>query len=272
MADQASIFTDPNAQNTNAGTQTTSGGNGGTSGTDDLTTLLSAIKNPDGQPKYKTVQEALKALQHSQEYIPTLKQTKEELEARLLVAEAAAAKVNTLEQTLLQLTQRSNEPTQTTPAGLTEEQIAELVNRTLSKTQQEAVQKQNLTTVVDVLKSKFGEKAEQVFYDKAKELGLSVAEFNAMAAKTPKAVLSLVGATGTPNTSTPSPGFNTDGFQKRPESAITSNKVKSIMLGATTQDLHMERQNANALVEELHAAGRSVHDLSDPKVYFKHFS
>jgi len=40
---------------------------------DDLSTLLSGIKNERGEQKYKDVKTALEALKHSQEYIPEVK-------------------------------------------------------------------------------------------------------------------------------------------------------------------------------------------------------
>ncbi len=269
MADQAaSIF---NAGETPPSAPGGTGTPPNTQNNDPLATLLGEIKNERGEPKYKTVQDALNALKHSQEYIPTLKQTKDELEARLQEVSAKAARVEALESVVQELTQKMSTSQQTPAAGLTEEQVAELVNRTLSKTQAEAIQRSNTTSVVTALKASFGDKAEEVFYKKAQELGLSVAEFNAMAAKTPKAVLELVGVRsgGDPmrsNTST----VNTAGFQPKPDSSIGRNK-KSSATGWTTEDLMQERAAANSMVEELHAQGLTVHDLSDPKIYNKLF-
>jgi hypothetical protein len=269
MADQAaSIF---NADGTPQGTTGGTGTPPNTPNNDPLATLLGEIKNERGEPKYKTVQDALNALKHSQEYIPTLKQTKDELEAQLQAVSAKAAKVDALELVVQELTQKMSTSQQTPAAGLSEEQVAELVNRTLSKTQTEAIQRSNTTSVVTALKASFGDKAEEVFYKKAQELGLSVAEFNAMAAKTPKAVLELVGvrSNGDPmrsNTST----VNTAGFQPKQDSSIGRN-AKTALLGATTQDLRDESANASKMVDELHSQGLTVHDLTDPKVYFKLF-
>lgn len=266
MADQASIFEN------NGGTppQNTPGGTGGNGQPDELATLLGNIKNERGEPKYKSVQDALKALQHSQEFIPSLKQSKEELEAELQKVRAQAAKVDTLEQTIIELTQRVGNVSNTSDKGLTEEQIAELVNKTLSHNQQQSLQKQNLDTVAAKAKEIYGDKAEQVFYDKAKELGMSNAEFNALAARTPAAVLRLIGADSDTKLRSVNSGVNTDGFQPAKDSMITFNKT-SIMVGASSDEVIEESRNARKLVDELHAQGRSVHDLTDPKVYFKHF-
>jgi hypothetical protein len=269
MADQASIFEEKKSEGQPSNNQP-SGGTTSTVPDNQLATMLAEIKNERGEPKYKTVQDALNALKHSQEYIPTLKQTKEELEARLQKAEEKAAQVERLEQAVLELTQKST-TSQSTPAGMSEEDIAKLVERTLTQTQQKEVQKQNLSVVVDAMKERFGEKAEEIFYGKANELGLSVQEFNALAAKTPKAVLKLIGVEDKPK----APGFgstvNTTGFTPKQDSFVKRNS-KSALLGATTQDLQEESRNAKQLVDELHSQGKTISDLTNPKEYFKHFN
>lgn len=267
MADQAdaNIF----------GSQTTGdnkggGGNTPNSQNDDLATLLGEIKNERGEPKYKNVQEALKALNHAQQYIPTLKSKEQELEQKLNDALAKLTKMETLEASVLELTRSKEQPGNNQPTGLNEEQVAELVTRTLTKTQQEAIQKQNLDGVVNATREKFGDKAAEVFYGKAKELGMTVEEFNTLAARTPKAVLKLIGVEGSTTVSRTPVQFNTDGFQPSQDSKVGRNE-KSALIGATTEEIHAESANAKQMAEELRANGGSVYDLTDPKVYFKHF-
>jgi len=269
MADQASIFEPSGQQPANQQQAPAQGSAGPASGTDELATLLGNIKNERGEPKYKTVQEALKALQHSQEYIPSLKSKTDELQAQLEQAQAQAARVTALETVVQQLTQRNDPPQNTNAPGLSEEQIAELVNRTLTKTQQENLQRSNLESVVSTMKQSFGDKAEEVFYNKAKELGLSIAEFNGLAAKTPKAVLELIGI-GKTRESVSTPGINTAGFQPKKDSFVGRN-TKSALSGASSADILQERENVKNLVTELHEQGLTVHDLTDPKTYFKVF-
>jgi hypothetical protein len=268
MTDPSSIFTDPNTPAT-PGTNQPAGGTGGNGQPDnEIATLLLAIKNERGEPKYKNVNEALKALQHSQQFIPDLKQTQAELQAKLDEANARAARVEQLEQVVNELTQRT-QTTQSTPAGLSEEQIANLVNRTMSDAQRKALEKTNVEQVVQKMQGQFGDQAEKIFYDKAKELNMTVAEFNALAARTPVAVLKLVGV-GETQTQRTSPGINTAGFQPKQDTFIKRNS-KSALLGVTTQDLKEESANAAQLVEELHSQGLTINSLTDPKVYFKLF-
>lgn len=275
MSDPTSIFNNQNPQATpgndnNGGSNTPNG-----SSSDQLGTLLSQIKNDRGEQKYKSVEDALNALKHSQDYIPQLSDKLRQQEQELAAAKAAAAKIEELERTLLQLTQNntSNAPATPAQAGLSKEEIAELVSSTLTAKQQEAVAKENLSKVVSTLTKSFGDKAEEVFYGKAKELGMTVVEINSLAAKSPTAAYKLLGldsGSAAPSTPPSSGSVNTGGFQPKQDSFVGKNN-KPTLIGATTADLYQEATNAKKMVEELHGQGLSVHDLTDPKVYFKHF-
>jgi len=273
VSDPTSIFNNqtppatPDNQNT-GGSNTPNGGS-----PDQLVTLLAQIKNDRGEQKYKSVEDALNALKHSQDYIPQLSDKLRQQEQELAEAKAAAAKIAQLEQTLLQLTQNNTPPAATppVPAGLSKEEIAELVSNTLTAKQTEAVAKENLSKVVSTLTQSFGDKAEEVFYGKAKELGMSVTEINSLAAKSPVAAFKLLGIGESKGAPAPAAGsINTSAFTPKQDSFVGKN-TKPTLIGATTADLREETVNARRMVEELHGQGLSVHDLTDPKVYFKHF-
>ena len=273
MADQASIFN--NGAPTQGTQQSGDGTPGNANSNDTLATLLGSIKNERGEPKYRTLEDAINALKHSQEYIPTLKQTKEELEQKLNDLMPQVNKVAELERVVQELTQRKPEPATPGAPGLNEEQVAELVSRTLTRQQQQAVQTTNIQTVTTTVKSKFGDKAEEVFYGKARELGMSNDDFNALAARTPKAVLKLLGIDeqdkGSPAPTRQSTSFNTEGFTPTVDSKIGRNTNKAL-IGATSQDIMIEHNNAKSMVEELAAQGLSISDLTNPKVYNKFFA
>ncbi len=242
----------------------------------EITNLLSGIKNERGEPKYKTLKDAIVGLQNAQEYIPDLKQTLLNKDIEIEKWRKEAERVATLEDSVRKLTEQRQEPG-TPPKSLSEQDIADLVNRSLDHTltQREtfALQKQNIQSVVSSLQASFGADAEKKFNDKAVELGMSVAEFNALAAKSPKMVLNALGVAGKVQSPVfaPSQGsVNSEGFKPQTDSFIGRNKT-STLVGATTQDIREESRKANQMVEELHKAGKSVHDLTDPKVYFKYF-
>lgn len=234
-----------------------------------IATLLSEIKNERGEQKYATLQDAIIGLKNSQEYIPTLKQQLTQRETELAEARAQAAKVAELQSAVEALTQREPTPPQGN-AGLTPEQVAELVNRSLSDRERAELVKRNTALVASTLQTSLGADAERKYNEKAAELGMTPAELNALAAKSPKAVLGMFGvAAATPQAQSPG-SVNTAALQPHQDSFVGRNK-QGILMGATSQDQKKEQQSANAMVEELHAAGRSVYDLTDPKVYFKHF-
>lgn len=275
MSDQASIFS-----NTDSGVPTPNNDNVSNivnaPNDSELTNLLSGIKNERGEPKYKSLKDALVGLQNAQEYIPDLKQTLINKDIEIEKLRAEAKRVADLEDAVRKLTERGND-NGTPPKSISDQDIAELVNRSLdsSLAQRDAIatQKQNIKTVVDALQSTFGADAEKTFYDKATELGMTVQEFNALAAKSPKMVLSTLGV----QTKQPTQPFkptegsvNSHGFTPPTDSFVGRNKTPTLV-GATTQDLREESRKANQMVDELHKAGKSVHELTDPKVYFKHF-
>lgn len=277
MSDQNSIFDNQNSQETPANSN-----NGGTSNSansqnaDAIANLLGSIKNERGEPKYKTLEDALNALRHSQEYIPQLTAKLTEREQELERAKQEAERIAELERTLEALTSGNNNSSQApAAAAISEEKIAEIVTNTLTKTQREALQKSNIETVRNAVQAQYGEKAAEVFYGKAKELGMSVEEFNALAAKTPKAVLDLIGVkpVQTPNPAQPvqPSSINTGGMAPPQQSFVGRNKTPALV-GATSQDLMSEAQAARKMVDELHAQGKSVHDLTDPKVYMAMFN
>ena len=87
MPDQASIFNEQNPA-----TQPTQNGDNtpGAQGSNDLANLLGSIKNERGEPKYKSVEDALVGLRNAQEYIPQLTQklSTQELELKAAREEA----------------------------------------------------------------------------------------------------------------------------------------------------------------------------------------
>lgn len=271
MSDQTSIFPEQNSQ-----TPANQGANG--NGTDapnidPVADLLGSIKNERGEPKYKSLQDAIVALKHSQEYIPQLTTKLAERDTELSTARAEAARIAELERSLAALTQSRESPS-TPPVqnGLSEEKIAELVNQTLSRNQVVEVQKNNVNRVVADMVKQYGPEAQKTYEAKAAEIGMTVAQLNALAATTPQAVLNLMGVTATKPAVdvTQATQYNTEAFQPRQDSFIGKNP-KPMLIGATTQDFKEEAARSRKMVEELHADGKSVYDLTDPKVYFKYF-
>lgn len=239
----------------------------------DYTTLLSAIRNEAGEQKYKTLEDALNALKHSQEYIPQLKQQLSEREQELQRVSGQQRSQEEIERTVQELAKKLNEQTDNKPQTLSQEQIAELVNRTLTQKQTEAQAKSNQASVVKKLTDVFGEKAEEKYIEAAADMGLSVDEMNALAAKSPKAVLKALGITEQTKQQTGAPmgsSVNTAAFQPHQDSFVKRNDNR-LEVGATFNEVTQERHRSNKMVEELHAQGMTVHDLTNPKIYKQYF-
>lgn len=248
-----------------------------------LATLLAEIRNESGVQKYNSVEDALKGAAHAQSYIATLKQEKEEAERRLQEATRTATEAQgqlteqqQIKASIAELSQKLNNKTnETTGKVYTAEEIAELVNSQLTQRDVATSAKKNQETVVSQLRSKFGDKAEEQYNAAATDLGLTVAEMNALAAKSPKVVLKALGiAEQQAHRSTQFvPGqsaVNTAGFQPNQESFVGRNKDK-LRIGASNQEIGAESHRAKQMVAELEANGMSIDDLTIPKNYFKLF-
>jgi hypothetical protein len=236
-----------------------------------ITTMLAGIRNEHGEQKYRTLDDALKALKHSQEYIPQLTTKLAQQEAELLSAKSAASKVEEIERTLQALTQQKTEAITNANPGISAEQVADLVNQTLTRKQQETIAQSNITSVVANLQAVYGTEAEKVYNAKAQEFGMTVAELNALAAKTPAAVLNLIGVKKGQSPGSPVHGsLNAGGFAPKPNSKIGRNET-IVSIGATSHELAQEWQNAREMRDELEASGMSIDDLTEPKNYYKYF-
>lgn len=273
MSDQTSIFgNDPATQpNQNPDAPAAPGAQPNT----DFAHLLSSIKNERGEQKYATLQDALIGLKNAQEFIPTLQATQAQKDAEIERLRAEAERVAELERTVAALTSQPPQAPTSAPV-LDENKLADLVNRTLTQREQQALAQANIQTVVTTLQQSFGADADKKFYGKGAEMGMSREEMNALAAKSPKAVLTMLGITqaaqpNKPNNPSPTPGtVNTSAFTPNEQTFVGRNP-KPTLIGATTQDIQEASVRARAMVEELHAKGMSVHDLTDPKVYAKYF-
>ena len=235
--------------------------------------LLGMVTNELGERKYKDVPSALQGLQHAQGFIGQLKSELATLKSENEALRIQVERIKELENTVQTLTASVKAPPAEPQAAVLDEvALTNLLEKTLTQREIQARRQQNITKVVTEVKSKFGDKAEEVFYGKAKELGMSVEEVNELASKSPQAVLGLLGIAQASSDYKPpvSAGTNTAGYTPPSDSFVKANKGS--LLGASYQDLVLEKQNSSKMVEELAAKGLSISDLTDPKVYFKHFS
>lgn len=195
---------------------------------------LASITREDGTPKYKSVDEALKALAESQKFIDTLKGENTELRSREEELSRKAAEAEALEEVVRRLKEGGNVAPKenTTPeGGLNDDATVEAkIEQLLAKKQAEGQAVSNLKQVNDELLNKYGEKANEVVKAKAQELGMTTDELKSLATRSPKAVLAYFGTspskTPTPNTSS----VNTIGL--KPQDEGIKQPDKSLLAGS----------------------------------------
>jgi len=112
--------------------------------------------------KYKTPDDLAKAYNNADQFIETLKE-----ENRKLREQAASAK--TIDEVLERMSKQSGAPEADNPPvqGLTPDVVQQLVEKTLEGRKQQESKNGNLLKADALMKEKFGEKAEQVFKQKA---------------------------------------------------------------------------------------------------------
>jgi hypothetical protein len=198
MTDQ-SMFNETNNQQSQTTTITQS---------DPFVDKLMAIRNENGEPKYKDVPTALEALAASQQFIETLKSEKRAVEEQLAREKAERERIGNIEDFVKRLsptappTNTSATPTNT--QGLSEERVAQLLQEQLVLREQENMKQQNLNIVVGALSKVHGEQASQFISQKAKELNTTPAALKELAMSNPTMALSLLGAGSVKSNSTPS--------------------------------------------------------------------
>lgn len=139
----------------------------------------------DGK-KYQSVEDALKSVPHAQKHIQTL-------ESELATLKEELAKRKTAEELLEAM--KSNVQSENTPPSVEfdENKLIAIVNQSIEAKEKQLTAKQNATLVANKFTEKFGDKAEEAYNILAKESGLTVQQFNSLAASSPKMVLKLAG-------------------------------------------------------------------------------
>ena len=195
-----------------------------------LDKLLAQIVTEDGKPKYRSAEDALAALQASQDHI-------KRLEAENADFRTNAVKSQTTQEILDALKERGGEPA---PAVNLSKEVTDIVLQTLSANDKAKAMKVNTAIVIDAATKLYGDKVEAVFYGKAKELGFDRAGINELSANNPQAVLRLLGLEAAKPATTQAPGVRTDGFQHNEQPA------KSAMNFSSSKDLTAAWQESKA--------------------------
>ena len=224
MADQASFG--EQAQTTEA-----------TPAQPNLEDMLKGILNEQGEPKYKTLEDAIRALDHSQKYIPELKSQLTGYTSKVSELEAKVAQFGNIEDTVQRLLAQRTEVEKVTPSanGLDEQAVMRLVQQSLEQRSAADVAEANFKLVNKSLMDKYGEKTSEVVAAKARELGTTPEELVELSKAKPQLVQSLF---QTPVHNGPS---HTSGSRLTPDPVAVVSEAKkpegkSLIVGITDKE------------------------------------
>jgi hypothetical protein len=169
---------------------------------------LKGIKNENGDPKYKDIGSALDALAASQQFIETLKGEKATLAQKYAALEAEKNELGSIDDFVKKINAPAQPATPTattaTVEGLSEEKVAELLNRTLAQREQQATQGSNLNKVISTLQEKFGAKSQEHISQRALALGTTPAALKELAMNNPAMAIELLSGVAAKTSSSPS--------------------------------------------------------------------
>lgn len=256
----------------------------------DYSALLSNIKNERGEQKYKNIEEALKALASSQEYIPKLHREIDNLKSHNSVLESQYEKALSIEEKInllleeqeskQQVFEQEADPPKPEPVTPPQQENSEsnsfdpdnlykdFRNR-MYEEEKNLIAQKNAKDVSDIVYKFYGEKSGEYISNKATELGMSVESLKNLASSSPKAALSLLGLSGKREMNI-SNSYNSSNFKTTEDNEIRRNQKS--LIGGTTADINNEFRNSSKMVEQLHERGMSINDLTNPQNYYKIFN
>lgn len=211
-----------------------------------LSHLLSAIKNEKGETKYGTVEDALKGAAHAQELILKNHSELSNLRSELQKLREENAEYKGAVNAMTSFNQPSQPASQSQPAkenGSDEVNLEELVSNVIKRREEGQTAEANIRSVATALKEKFGDKAEEHFYQKASELGLTKQAMNQLAAQSPKAILAYFEGKQAQNINPTQTSVNSAAISTPPAydpKAPLPRGEKSVLIGASQQELIAE--------------------------------
>ena len=180
--------------------------------------------------KYKTPEDALKSIPHKDEHIARIEAENAEMRAKLAEAKSVDSILERLSQG-----EGEQQPAQVNSVtSVSKEDINSLIQETITQREFEQTAKQNVSTVIEKFKSLYGDKAQETFEDKAKQLGVPVEWLNETAARSPTAVFEIFGL-NTKRETTPSKPEGT--IRTDFTAPVNNTERKPIMFGAKQEDV-----------------------------------
>ena len=156
---------------------------------DPLVDKLSGIVNEEGVQKYRSVEDALEGLKHSQEFIAKLKEENQQFRSELDKRMSAEAVLKELK--------AETAPDEKPSSEFSPEAIQELVDKRLEARTAQDRAKANEEFVQAKLRERFGEESNRIVQSQASKMQLSPEDLRELSQKSPEAVLQMFDAAST---------------------------------------------------------------------------
>lgn len=206
-------------------------GSEGASDLDKLNNILKNIKNENGEQKYSTLDKALEALLHSQQYIPQLKTEISSKEREIELMKQQLDNSNSVENLLNSFKEQEQ---QTEPVQKPNElDISQLVLKTIEEREKNNIKVNNIKTVDNHLVNLYGDKAAEVMRKKASELGVTPKQLAELSETSPAIVINLF----KPETNTTVTPLKSGANIGITQPVQTQFEQKNLMRGAKTKDI-----------------------------------
>ena len=178
--------------------------------------------------KYQSPEDALKSVPHAQKHIETL-------ESELASVKEELTKRQTTQELIDELKSGSQPVENTTQsAEINQDNIMDLVNKTLSIRESKAQADSNAKQVAAKFTAQYGDKAEATYNSIAKELNVTVKQLNELASSAPSIVLKAAGlSAATAPVGNTTGSVNTEALSNTTAAPALSAKVES----GSTKDL-----------------------------------
>ena len=178
--------------------------------------------------KYQSPEDALKSVPHAQKHIETL-------ESELASVKEELTKRQTTQELIDELKSGSQPVENTTQsAEINQDNIMDLVNKTLSIRENKAQADSNAKQVAAKFTAQYGDKAEATYNSIAKELNVTVTQLNELASSAPSIVLKAAGlSAATAPVGNTTGSVNTEALTNTATPQALSAKVES----GSTKDL-----------------------------------
>ena len=178
--------------------------------------------------KYQSPEDALKSVPHAQKHIETL-------ESELASVKEELTKRQTTQELIDELKSGSQPVENTTQsAEINQDNIMDLVNKTLSIRENKAQADSNAKQVAAKFTAQYGDKAEATYNSIAKELNVTVTQLNELAQTAPSIVLKAAGlSAATAPVGNTTGSVNTEALTNTASPEALSAKVES----GSTKDL-----------------------------------